>query len=82
MIAVRSQAPVIPVGIVGAHEVPDSRFCLPFRKLSVCIGEPFLIPPFSFENRQKRREALRGAMSHIAELLPEQHRGIYASRRI
>lgn len=81
VLAMRSGAPILPVGIAGTHEFwPKGRLIpRPGRRIVVRIGEPFTLMPRPDLNRH---DAVRAAtveiMSHIAALLPPSHRGVYA----
>ncbi len=79
LIAVRSGAPVVPVGIYGSEKFKPWHLW-PFRtKITITYGEPFTL---------SRGEGKRGhldlqaqldiMMRHIAELLPPQYQGKYA----
>ncbi len=68
LIAVRSGVPILPVAIVGPY-----RF---LKVLNVYIGQPFVLPPLIFEQKEKKREQLdemsRIIMGNISKLLPEE----------
>jgi 1-acyl-sn-glycerol-3-phosphate acyltransferase len=79
MIAVKTGAPIIPVGITGSeiafHEL--ARFRRP--KLTVRFGEPFVIPPIQSSGRSKALQTWTDElMRRIAALLPQSYRGVYA----
>ncbi len=78
LIAVRSSAPILPVGISGSEAISGLGFIFRRPRITVNVGRPFQLA---------RREA-RGAgaqldrlsdviMEHIADLLPESYRGVY-----
>lgn len=77
LIAMRSGAPVVPVGIAGSHRIfpGRSRWPRPTR-ITVRIGAPFVLP--RAEGRRIDREALAAGtdriMAEIAALLPEAQR--------
>lgn len=76
-LALRSGAPILPVGIVGTHR---RRILGPRRgQIEVRIGAPFLasaVLPLGARDEQ----ALTGAiMGRVAALLPPEMRGVYAA---
>ena len=78
-LAIKSQAPILPVGISGTEKFPPWRMIFPFRRYRVNIGPPFTPPVL--EGRVGR-EAINGVaemmMNRIAVLLPEEYRGVYS----
>lgn len=78
-LAIKSQAPILPVGISGTEKFSPWRMLFPFRRYRVNIGPPFTPPVL--EGRIGR-EAINGVsdmmMNRIAVLLPEEYRGVYA----
>ena len=78
-LAIKSQAPILPVGISGTERFPPWRMVFPFRRYRVNIGPPFTPPVL--EGRVGR-EAINGVadmmMNRIAVLLPEEYRGVYS----
>jgi 1-acyl-sn-glycerol-3-phosphate acyltransferase len=85
LIALQSQAPVLPVAIYGTEffpvngEVPPRRPKDLPRGVTVHFGAPIRIPERVDEKRVTAEEATRLIMVRIAELLPERYRGFYAS---
>ena len=80
VLAVRSGAPILPIAIVGSHRFwPKGKLPRPGRRMTVRVGEAFTL---SMPRGGDRHESLRAAtaemMRHVAELLPENQRGIYA----
>ena len=78
-LAIKSQAPILPVGISGTERFSPWRMLFPFRRYRVNIGPPFTPPVL--EGRIGR-EAINGVsemmMNRIAVLLPEEYRGAYS----
>ncbi len=78
-LAIKSQAPILPVGISGTEKFSPWRMLFPFRRYRVNIGPPFTPPVL--EGRIGR-EAINGVsdmmMNRIAVLLPEEYRGVYS----
>lgn len=78
-IAMKSQATILPVGIVGTEKFSSRRMMLPLARVQVNIGQPFTLP--SIEGRPSHDVLQSMAdmmMSRIAVLLPEKYRGVYA----
>jgi 1-acyl-sn-glycerol-3-phosphate acyltransferase len=81
LIALRTGAPVLPVGITGSEGVGwPWLFLKPrsIRHITVTIGEPFRLPPVRRVNSEAAIEATDTIMRHIAALLPPKYRGVYA----
>jgi 1-acyl-sn-glycerol-3-phosphate acyltransferase len=85
-IAEQAGVPVIPVGIVGTTDdffKKASRGKRPL--LEMRIGKPFVLPPVEGKGEARRLSRQSNAdlvMRHIAGLLPEEYRGIYAENAI
>jgi 1-acyl-sn-glycerol-3-phosphate acyltransferase len=81
VLAVRSGAPILPIAIVGSQRFwPKGKLLPRFgRRMTVRVGETFTL---SLAKGGDRRESMRAAtaemMRHVAELLPEDQRGVYA----
>ncbi|MBF8267030.1 MAG: 1-acyl-sn-glycerol-3-phosphate acyltransferase [Dehalococcoidia bacterium] len=80
MIALRSGAPILPVGITGSERLgPMWRVLLPTGKLRVRIGQPFSLPkPKGKLSREQLEATTTAIMERVAALLPESYRGVYA----
>ncbi len=80
-LAARSGFPVVPVAITGTEDKVILGNVKRFRKsfITLTADKPFIVPPLPKVNRD---EALKtyteDIMCHIAALLPERYRGIYA----
>lgn len=82
----KTGVPVLPVGIVGTTE----DFWQKARRgqrppLEMHIGAPITLPPITTHGTQKHADRQRNAdlvMSHMAGLLPEEYRGVYAGSAI
>jgi cytidylate kinase len=86
VLALRSGAPVLPVGVADSDKVwrKGSMFPTPGRSVTVRYGRPFVVadelPESVKGDRRKAKEAAtRLIMSRIAELLPPRQRGIYGA---
>jgi 1-acyl-sn-glycerol-3-phosphate acyltransferase len=83
VLALRSGAPIVPVGIAGSHRVwpKGQRLPHPGGRVTARIGEPFLlgdlIPPGT-DKRAVKSVATTILMRRIAALLPPELRGFYA----
>jgi 1-acyl-sn-glycerol-3-phosphate acyltransferase len=80
-IAARAGVPVVPVGITGAEAATQAWRGLRRGQLTMKIGKPITLPAIDLRS-PSRKQALRAnterVMRAIAELLPENYRGIYA----
>ncbi|HET6822491.1 MAG TPA: lysophospholipid acyltransferase family protein [Anaerolineales bacterium] len=80
-LATKLGRPIVPVGIVGTE---DKHLINNLKKLRrshiiVTAGIPFTLPPLPRENRDETlRRYTDEIMCHIAALLPENYRGVYA----
>ena len=79
MLALHTQAPILPVGIEGtAHLGPYWRVATPTGRITLRIGQPFSLP--SIEGRMGRAQLQSLAdmvMYRIAALVPEDLQGVY-----
>ncbi|HLF79701.1 MAG TPA: lysophospholipid acyltransferase family protein [Dehalococcoidia bacterium] len=82
LIALRSNAPVLPIAITGSQYLSlPKMFLRPFRryKVEMKIGKPFLLPQPKRINSEAAKEGTRVIMEHIAALLPPSYRGYYGT---
>jgi 1-acyl-sn-glycerol-3-phosphate acyltransferase len=82
----KTEAPVVPAGLVGTTDDFWQRAKRGERpQLEVRIGAPFNLPLIT-EKGAARREARQHnadlVMRHVAGLLPEEYRGVYADSAI
>jgi 1-acyl-sn-glycerol-3-phosphate acyltransferase len=81
-IAEQTGLPIIPVAIVGTTDDFFSKASKGKRpQLEMHIGKPFHLPPVEGKGAERRESRQRNAdlvMRHIAGLLPENYRGVYA----
>ena len=79
MLALHTQAPILPVGIEGtAHLGPYWRVATPTGRITLRVGQPFTLP--SIEGRLGRAQLQSLAdmvMYRIAPLVPEDLQGVY-----
>ena len=79
LIALRSGAPILPVGIIGTEKIKGVGWWLFRPKITVNIGRPFHLPPVSSKlTKTELAELTNYIMGHIAELLPVEYRENYA----
>jgi 1-acyl-sn-glycerol-3-phosphate acyltransferase len=77
LLAVKTQVPVVPVGLTGTEKVAQGWWRRPH--LHMRFGKPFVLPPLTRENRNENLQASTDEMMcRIAALLPEKYRGFYA----
>ena len=83
LLALQSGAPVLPVAIYGTEffpvngEWPPRRTAESPQGVTIRFGQPYRIPGRIDGVRVTPEEATRLIMVRIAELLPEQYRGVY-----
>ncbi len=81
LLAMRSGAPILPVGITGTEKIKGIAWLLHRPRLTVNIGPPFHLPPLNGKLTRTELTELTGlVMGHIAELLPLEYRGYYAEQ--
>jgi 1-acyl-sn-glycerol-3-phosphate acyltransferase len=82
----KTGVPILPVGIVGTTEDFWQRARRGERPpLEMRIGKPITLPPMRTQGTEKHTARQRNAdlvMSHLAGLLPEEYRGVYAGSAI
>jgi 1-acyl-sn-glycerol-3-phosphate acyltransferase len=82
MLALRSGATIVPIGVSNTDRVwPKGRFLpRPGKHATMRIGEPFRLAdvlPEGLDRRAQKAEATTAIMRRIAALLDERHRGPY-----
>jgi 1-acyl-sn-glycerol-3-phosphate acyltransferase len=83
LLALRSGAPIVPIGIAGSYRVwpKGQRLPHPGGRVIARIGEPFtlaeVVPPDT-DRRALKTVATTILMHRIAALLPPEQRGVYA----
>jgi 1-acyl-sn-glycerol-3-phosphate acyltransferase len=83
LIASRSGAPILPIGITGTEKIKGIAWLLRRPQITVNIGCPFYL--LSANGKLTRVELAKftnSIMEHIAELLPAKYRGNYVGRKI
>jgi 1-acyl-sn-glycerol-3-phosphate acyltransferase len=77
LIAVRSGAPIVPVGISGSERFKPWHLW-PFRTpITLTYGEPFTLSRAGGRGHADLQSQLEIMMRHIAALVPPQYRGVY-----
>ena len=84
MLALRSDAPILPVGVSGTDRFwPKGHFLRPGGRIALRVGEPFrlaeILPP-DVDRRTAKRLATEAVMTRIAALVEPRHRGAYTDR--
>jgi 1-acyl-sn-glycerol-3-phosphate acyltransferase len=81
LLALRSGAPVLPVGLHGYEHLWRNMARLRRTDFRVVIGRPFRVRPVSGRVTSETRQAIADQiMYQIASLLPDRYRGEYADR--
>jgi 1-acyl-sn-glycerol-3-phosphate acyltransferase len=83
LVALRYEAAILPVAITGTGSLAMPRMFLHLGKrqeVTLTIGEPFYLPKLGRINAEAAKEGSRLIMERIAALLPEDHRGVYATQ--
>ncbi len=84
MLALRTGAPIVPIGISGSDRVwpRGQKLPRPGGRVTVRVGKPFRLAdevPAGSKGRAAKTEATRLLMTRIAELLDPRHRGRYGT---
>tara|TARA_B100000315_G_scaffold108779_1_gene99820 strand:- start:414 stop:1124 length:711 start_codon:yes stop_codon:yes gene_type:complete len=79
-LALKSQAPILPVGLSGTEKISAWRMTVPLCRMRANIGQPFTPPVLEGATRQEATQStLDMIMNRIAALLPERYRGVYST---
>jgi len=89
MIALRGNAPIVPVAVTGSERLPfngSKGGGRAARRLSqsgvrIVFGEPFRLPSHIDGKRTRADQAVELAMRRVAGMLPDVYRGIYADSK-
>ncbi len=81
-LAVKSQAPILPVGITGTERLGTFlRVFNPTGKITVNIGTVFTLPAIEGKLSKEVLDSLTEMIMHrVAALLPESYHGVYKAR--
>jgi len=82
LLALRTGAPIVPIGISGSDRVwpKGRRLPHPGGRVTVRVGQPFRVAdelPAGTAKSAAKRLATRLIMSRISDLLPARQRGVY-----
>ena len=77
-LATRAGVPILPVGIVGTERLKDNVPRLRRTNLHIAVGEPIWLPQGGRARGEELRTYTDSIMARMAELLPEEYRGVYA----
>jgi 1-acyl-sn-glycerol-3-phosphate acyltransferase len=81
-LATKLDRPIVPVGITGTEDQALLGNLKKLRRGSIVVtaGPSFTLPPLPKENRDEAlKQYTDEIMCHIAALLPEKYRGVYAN---
>ena len=76
-LATRTQATIVPVGVIGTPQVVPQVFRLRRPTVDIVVGQPFQLKSEGKATREKLQAMTDDAMRRLAELLPEPMRGVY-----
>ena len=77
-LAVKSQAPILPVGVTGTQKISAWRMPLPLCRLTTSIGPPFTLPVLEGKpSREVLHSIADMIMERVAAQLPPEFRGAY-----
>jgi len=84
MLALRSQATIVPIGVTGTHRIKEHWLKFKRPPVRMRVGAPFrLQPPDSGAGRRPSRQEIsamtREIMYRLAALLPPEYRGVYSN---
>ena len=80
-LATKLNRPIVPVAIIGTEDKALFGNLKKLRRAHIIVtaGKPFMLPPLPRENRDAvLKQYTDDIMCHIAALLPEKYRGVYA----
>jgi 1-acyl-sn-glycerol-3-phosphate acyltransferase len=85
MVALRTNAPIVPCAIIGSDGLPLSGFPPHQRRrwprIDILFGPPFVLEHLKPDGTRWKLDELTDAMMiEIARLLPPPYRGLYADR--
>jgi 1-acyl-sn-glycerol-3-phosphate acyltransferase len=80
LIARRTGAPILPLGIIGTEKMRGISWYFKRPKIEIRFGAPFHL--FSKDGKVNREEDTTMIMQRIAELLPQEYHGVYAKEAV
>ncbi len=82
-LAMKSQAPILPVALTGTEKFSLWRIPFPFRRMTASIGPPFTLPVIEGKpSKAVMSSLLDMVMGRIADQLPPEYRGVYGSSAV
>jgi 1-acyl-sn-glycerol-3-phosphate acyltransferase len=87
VLALRTGAPIVPVGVTGSYErwPRGQKVPHPGGRVTARVGSPFRLAevlPAGLDRRAAKAQATEVIMRRIAELLPERQRGRYGTTAV
>lgn len=80
LLAVKSGAPIVPVGIVGTGQLTGKWWFFKRPKITINIGKPFTLSTFHNKlSKEETTQMTHEIMVHIGKLLPQEYRGRYSN---
>ena len=80
-LALKSQAPILPVALTGTEKFPLWRVPFPFHRMKASIGPPFTLPVIEGKpSKAVMSSMLDMVMGRVADQLPPEYRGVYGSK--
>ncbi len=80
-LALKSQAPILPVAVTGTQKFSIWRIPFPFCRMKASIGPPFTLPVIEGKpSTEVMSSLLDMAMGRIADQLPPELRGVYGGK--
>jgi len=79
-LAIKSEAPVVPVAITGTEDANEKLMRLKRPRLTLTFGKPITPPPRASTAAERRRQIAQFTeeiMRTIASMLPPKYRGVY-----
>jgi 1-acyl-sn-glycerol-3-phosphate acyltransferase len=78
LLAIKSDVPIVPVGIIGTAQLKGKWWFLRRPKITMNIGQPFTLQACPEKPTKEMVNGMtRDIMLHIAAQLPEDYRGSY-----
>ena len=82
-LALKTQAPILPVAVTGTQSFPFWRIPFPFCRMKASIGPPFTLPVIEGKpSRAVMSSLLDMVMGRIAGQLPPEFRGVYGGKTV
>jgi len=78
-IALRSKVPIIPIAHFGGEIIYSNLKKIKRTKFTFKVGNPIILQPEGKADQEKRKYFTDQVMYRIAELLPEEYRGVYSN---